>query len=85
MSKLRKLNDHETVEIGDIIETDTRGFGVRNYTIYRVTKTMAFVKYNDVADGKFPRVYVSFGYSSIPRPEWPTNIYTVYRKIVENG
>lgn len=43
----------DQIEPGFVIKCD--GFGVKFYTVYRVTKTTAFINYG-AADGKFPRI-----------------------------
>lgn len=51
---------HE-LNVGDIIEvSEIIGQGTR-YKVYRVTKKYAFVMWNEVGEGKFPRIYICLG------------------------
>lgn len=75
--KVRYLKDGEQVEVGDII-IHTHTFGSAHYTVHRVTPKYAYVRFNDVAEGKFPRV-VGFGFTSLPRAQWPLTEYKACR------
>lgn len=75
---MRELKDGEQIEIGDIIRVKN-AFGLRKHLVYRVTKKYAVVRYNDVKDGRYPRIYC-FGFGSIPRHLWDNNDYAVFRK-----
>ncbi len=49
------------------------------YTVRRVTAKYSFVKYNEHAEGRFPRTY-SWGFQSLPKERWNMTEYKVYRK-----
>ena len=65
------------IQPGDVIEANF--LGTRRHEVRRVTKTMAFVRWNDVAEGKFPRVF-DLHFSVIPRPRYNTITYRVLIK-----
>lgn len=74
---MKKATDGYEIKVGDIIKTE-HVFGKKTYSVHRVTKKYAFVKYNDVAEGKFPRIYDSFWFSSLPRQAYNTTKYSLF-------
>jgi hypothetical protein len=78
--KVRKIKDGVMLEVGDRIQCDT-SFGVKWETIHRVTKRFAFVRYNDVAEGKYKREYQDFGFCPLPRQQWRTTQYSAWRPV----
>lgn len=80
--KYTKLKDNEKIQIGDVIIHKT-AFGKGVYVVHRLTKKYAWVKYNDVAEGKYPIIFNHFDFHSLPRDTWDTTVYTVYRPIKE--
>ena len=80
--KVRKLTDGEEIQVGDYIRAEHMGIGGKShYKVHRVTKRYAFVRYNDVAEGKYPRVYVELGFVSLPRQQWCTTTYSAWRPV----
>ena len=77
---LRKLREGEQIEFNDRIKVET-ALGVQWQTVTRVTRKFAFVRYNEHAEGKFPREYNSFGFCSLPKPKWSTNQYSAWRPL----
>jgi hypothetical protein len=63
------------LQVGDIIVAK-HAFGNNRHTVIRVTKRYAFVKYNDVAEGKYPRIF-DFHFDSLPRQKWSTTRYSI--------
>jgi hypothetical protein len=78
--KHRELVSNESVEVGDIILVENM-LGKHKHGVHRVTKCYAFVWWNEVAEGKFPRPYREFGYRPVGRDKWSTVSYTVYRPV----
>ena len=74
--KYREAEEGHQINIGDVIVNEN-SFGKTSYTVERTTKCFAFVRYNEVAEGKFPREYRSFGFRSLPRKMWSTSRYRV--------
>lgn len=88
---MRELKDKEQLKVGDWIITHHALWGKRKYPITRVTKTMAMsvkprTKENpeDTFETRFPRIYSTFGYQSIPYEMWNTMQYTAYTNREEN-
>lgn len=52
--------------------------GNRRYTVSRVTPKFAFVNYNEVAEGKFPRVFDE-RFEALPRQTWSRTEYSIER------
>lgn len=65
--------DGYELKVGDII---TCSYGWQRH-VTRVTKKYAIVKWNDVAEGKFPRIYDEYRFASLPRAKWPMARYKV--------
>lgn len=57
------------LEVGDILLHET-WMGKRTYKVHRVTKTMAFVWFNDICEGKFKR---DLGFNGMHVQEVPRN------------
>jgi len=70
-------NSNYEIKVGDIITADS-SFGRNKYVVHRLSKKYSYVKFNDVAEGKFPRIYNRFGFARLPRDKWNTTVYTVY-------
>ena len=79
--RVRKLKNGEMLDIGDRIKVEHPVFGTRWETVHRVTKSFAFVRYNDVAEGKYKREYNDFGFGPIPRQTWKQTVYSAWRPI----
>lgn len=79
--KVHWLDDGDEIQVGDIV-VHRHAFGESRYPVVRVTPKFCFVAYNDVANGKYPRVFdARFG--SLPRPKWDTIMYAVGRPITQ--
>lgn len=74
--KLKQAPDKYEIQVGDTIRIDTR-LSVKDYKVSCVTKTYAFIKYNDRAEGKFKRIYSMYIFKSLPHQKLDTNSYTV--------
>ena len=68
------------IQVGDIIQIDHRWGPKHVYDVHRVTHKYAFVKWNDHAEGKFPRIFKKYGFTVLPREKYNTTDYTVYIK-----
>lgn len=75
---MKRLNDGETIQVGDVIESKSV-IGTRKFEVHRITKRYAFVRYNDVAEGKYPVIYNRFGFQPLPKARWNMVDYAVYR------
>jgi hypothetical protein len=75
---LRLLESGEQLKVGDVI-VHKHCFGGGKYRVHRVSKKYAFVKYNDVAEGKYPIVF-DMRFESLPRKTWGTTTYSVIRQ-----
>lgn len=73
------LQDGYLIQVGDIITSTAMGT-TKKHVVHRVTKTLAFVRYNDVAEGKFRRVYNSFCFGPIPREHYSMVDYKLIPK-----
>jgi hypothetical protein len=73
---VKYAEDGYVIKPGDFIESKDF-MGVRRYAVHRVTKTFALVRWNEKAEGKFPRVYKSFGYTLLPYRRWNTATFRV--------
>lgn len=69
------VGDGYELQIGDTI-VSKHTFGNNKHTVIRVTKKYAFVKYNDVAEGKYPRVFNMY-FEALPRSRWGTILYSI--------
>lgn len=70
---------HE-LNVGDIIEvSEIIGQGTR-YKVHRVTKKYAFVMWNEVGEGKFPRTYMP-GFRYLPKDKWNNTTFTIYKQL----
>ena len=79
--RVRKLKDGDMIEVGDRIKCEHLGWGTKWDTIHRVTPKFAFVKYNDVAEGKYKRMYRDFGFEPLPRTKWRQTSYSAWRPV----
>lgn len=77
--EIAEVKDGYELKIGDMVIIDNP-WVKRTYKIHRVTKIYAFAKCNNVSEVKFPKIYNSFHFSSIPRNTWDTNSYRVVSK-----
>lgn len=75
---LHQLTDGTELQVGDIIVA-RNAFGVQKYTVHRVTPKFAFVRWNAVAEGRFPRTF-SYKFGTLPRQKWSLTHYEVFRK-----
>jgi len=81
MTKYRKLNHSESLQIGDIvISIDPLG-GKHKNTVTRLTAKFAFAKVREDYEVKYPGKFESY-FQRLPRQVWNRTDYTVYR-IVE--
>lgn len=80
--KYQVLKTGDQLQVGDIIVHITC-FGNSKLVVYRLTKKHAWAKYNDVAEDKFPLIYNDIFFSALPRPNYNTTTYKVYRSIPE--
>ena len=79
---VRKLSDGELIAVGDRIKEEHRGIGGTQWkTVSRVTPKFAFVKYNDVAEGKYWREYRDFGFAPLPYQKWRMTSYSAWRPV----
>lgn len=70
------------VPVGHVIEVGNHviqisAFGAKSFPVVRVTPKYAFVKHNEVSEGKFPRIYGGIGFKSLPAMKWCTSEYKV--------
>jgi hypothetical protein len=56
-----RLKEGDGLQVGDVLVRKTR-FGTSIFPVVRITKKYAFVRYNDVSEGKYPNVYERFGF-----------------------
>jgi len=81
--KMRKLNIGDELQVGDKIRSET-SFGMYWNTVFKTTPKFAYVKWNDIAEGKFDRVFKdSIYWGPLPRPKWPMTQYSAWREIKE--
>jgi hypothetical protein len=77
---MKKAEYGYKIQVGNIIEINN-GWGPKlNYEVHRVTLKYAYVKWNDTAEGKFPRIFKHYGFQPLPREKYHTTGYTVYIK-----
>ena len=74
---MKKIEEGQQIEVGDLIQMKNYA-GVKNWRVHRVTKKFAFVRWNDVSEGKFRRT-VHPGFQPLPFTRWLTAKYSVYR------
>lgn len=75
--KLKEAPDKYEIQVGDTITADARFLNITHkWIVHRVTKNYAFVKYNEKAEGKFPRVY-GWAFKPYPKDTWNTTDYKV--------
>ena len=80
--KYRQRKAREKIEVGDVIAIENC-FGRKSHPVVRVTKTAAFIRWNDGAEGKFRRVLVWNSPTPIPRQQWDYTHREVYAPIGE--
>jgi hypothetical protein len=73
------LNEGDLLQVGDIIHATHPTFGLKRHHVHRVTKCYAFVKWNDLAEGKFPIQY-NYRFESFPREQYCQTRYKVERR-----
>ena len=77
-----KQPDGYEIQPGDYILVKTMlDEKFRPYKVTRVTAKYSFVRWNDVAEGKYPRVWKEFSFESFPRSNYPTTRYLVAKKV----
>lgn len=74
--KLKEAPHNYEIQVGNIIEVDSKIFKKRQYEVHRVTAKYAFVKWNDKSQGKFPRTY-NWAFQPYPKVSYPMVDYTV--------
>ena len=52
------------IQVGDIIQIESF-VKTSHHKVHRVTPKRAYMRWNDVAEGIFPRIYTGFGYKQI--------------------
>ena len=69
---------HE-IQVGDyILRKSMLDAGFRSYRVHRVTPKFAFIRYNEHAEGKFPRTYTEYGFREVPcLDKFPTTEFVV--------
>jgi hypothetical protein len=77
LKSLRVLNNGELIDVGDTIRCTMYGGLVWTKRVHRVTKTFVFIRFNEVAEGKFKRVFKSFGFRQIPAEKLDNRHYTI--------
>jgi len=75
MGMTTNLIDGYSLQVGDAIVAK-HAFGNNRHVVTRVTPKYAFVQYNDVCEGKYPRIF-DRSFSSLPRPKWMTIDYSI--------
>lgn len=65
---MKKAEKGHEIKVGDVI-VSKHVFGVNKFAVHRVTKKYAFVMYNDIAEGKYPRIFDTT-FQSLPRQQW---------------
>jgi hypothetical protein len=77
--KFIRAGEGYEIRVGDyILIKSMLDKGYRSFRVHRVTAKFAFCKYNDVAEGKFPRVFTRYGFHPSPRTEkFQTTEYVV--------
>ena len=82
--KARVLARGDILEVGDILRQESWA-GKRTYRVHRVTRTLAFIFYNESAEGSFKRD--SIGDKGRIRPRGSDTFsqvsWTAYREIQE--
>jgi hypothetical protein len=82
MDSMKRAPDGYLIQVGDVIRAE-HALGTSNFRVHRVTKNYAFVRFNEIAEGKFPRQY-GFGFGRRPREIWQTTNYIVFCQ-TQNG
>ena len=80
--KVRKLNNGDLIEAGDVIRHDS-WHGKKWFKVVRTTPKFAIVAWNDIATGKFQRVVQSPFRCCEKRDIWSSTQYSAWRPIVE--
>jgi len=76
--KYNEAPDKYVLNVGDtILRKGPLDNGFKAYVVSRVTPKFAFIKYNDVAEAKFPRTYSRFHFKSLPEGKWCTTQFKV--------
>ena len=81
--KINKLNVGETVEVGDILRHENPITGKSYFKVGRVTPKYAFVKWNEVGEGKFKRVVEGFIKGCGDKDPYSQTRYSFWRPVVE--
>ncbi len=68
-----------TIEVGDTI-VSSHAFGGSTWVVHRVSKKFAFVRLNDVAEGKFRRELGFSGPQPYPAVRWQMTRYKLIKK-----
>jgi hypothetical protein len=78
----REAKRGEKAEVGDKVQRENNFYGKTHLTVKRVTEHFCFIPWNEVSEGKLPRVYTSWGlWKTIPKVKWDTNTYTLLKKL----
>ena len=76
--KCIEAEDGYVIKVGDtVLRKGPLDAGYHVYKVHRVTDKFAFIRYNDVAEGKLPRIYSRFSFHSLPRQKWSQTDYKV--------
>lgn len=80
---LKPINDYKKLKIGDILEKNDIVYrenwaSLGAYKVVRVTKTLAFIKFNSHSESKLPRLF-SYGFQTLPKDRYNMTKYEVFR------
>lgn len=78
--KVSIIPDGDLIQVGDRIKHEN-ALGISWYVVHRVTPKYAFVQYNDVAEGRYPRKANGVYFSNLPREKWSTTICSAWRPV----
>lgn len=74
---MKVANKGYEIQVGDVIKSS--GLTTHLFKVHRVTKKFAFVRYNEIAEGKFPRIY-GYAFEPYPRQKWNMTNYEILIK-----
>src|ERR1039457_3562329 len=81
--KVRKLNDGDTIEVGDSLLHEHNLTGKKWFKVVRVTPKLAMVGWNECSEGKFKRTVTGYMKPLGYKDPYSQTSYSFWRPVTE--